>query len=230
MSSLKCGVRGCAETTARRSISENFSKSIPRTSISTPAQGRPTGCICWGIPGVVCKAIAVQTRSMPACGMLRDCTKSRAAFAPSTSKRTSWLQCCGVSPVSWNMALRLYESLSLCRMYLMATDDEVGETIGRALELAVAWATGIGIAPAGGPQSLPHSPGGLYGSAGRCGAVCGTGACLAELRRDRRIGVDAGSDAQPHRASATRPGADRKRSRPRGSAGHRQYLLLWLRQ
>ncbi|KGT80342.1 hypothetical protein MA20_06885 [Bradyrhizobium japonicum] len=36
------------------------------------------------------------------------------------------------------MALRLYESLSLCRMYLMANDDEVGETIGRALELAVA--------------------------------------------------------------------------------------------
>ncbi|WP_441260368.1 ATP-binding protein [Bradyrhizobium sp. 521_C7_N1_3] len=35
-------------------------------------------------------------------------------------------------------ALRLYESLSLCRMYLMANDDEVGATIRRALELAVA--------------------------------------------------------------------------------------------
>jgi predicted ATPase/DNA-binding winged helix-turn-helix (wHTH) protein len=35
-------------------------------------------------------------------------------------------------------ALRLYESLSLCRMYLMANDDEVGETLKRALELAIA--------------------------------------------------------------------------------------------
>ncbi|MBR0816620.1 winged helix-turn-helix domain-containing protein [Bradyrhizobium liaoningense] len=35
-------------------------------------------------------------------------------------------------------ALRLYESLSLCRMYLMANDDQVDETIRRALQLAVA--------------------------------------------------------------------------------------------
>ena len=34
--------------------------------------------------------------------------------------------------------LRLYEALALCRMYLMANDDQVDQTIRRALELAVA--------------------------------------------------------------------------------------------
>ena len=38
---------------------------MPSTSISTPAVTRATtGCMCTGMPGVVCSAIAVQTRSM----------------------------------------------------------------------------------------------------------------------------------------------------------------------
>src|SRR5882672_10111658 len=66
----------------------------PSTSISTPAVTRATtGCMCCGMPGVVCKAIAVQTVSISCCAMPWLRRKSRATFAPSTSKRSSALLC-----------------------------------------------------------------------------------------------------------------------------------------
>ena len=67
---------------------------LESTSISTPAVSRAiTGSMCTGMPGVVCSAIAVQTRSMLLCAMSCDLKKARAALAPSTSKRSVWLLC-----------------------------------------------------------------------------------------------------------------------------------------
>ena len=62
ISSLKRPERGCARTTASRSASVNSENAMPSTSISTPAvTSATTGCMCCGMPGVVCSAIAVQT-------------------------------------------------------------------------------------------------------------------------------------------------------------------------
>jgi hypothetical protein len=61
---------------------------MPRTSISTPAvTSATTGCMCCGIPAGVCSAIAVQTVSISCCAIPCPHRKSRAACAPSTSKR-----------------------------------------------------------------------------------------------------------------------------------------------
>src|ERR1700704_4845821 len=71
----------------------------------TPAvTSATTGCMCCGIPGVVWRAIAVQTVAISASEMPCPHRKSRAAFAPSTSKRSLGLLYRGVSPMSWNMA------------------------------------------------------------------------------------------------------------------------------
>src|ERR1700730_13525138 len=70
ISSLKRLGRGCAGTTASRSASVNSEKAMPSTSISTPAvTSAMTGCMCCGMPGVVCSAIAVHTVSM-SCGAM----------------------------------------------------------------------------------------------------------------------------------------------------------------
>src|SRR5580692_4097615 len=105
MSSLKWGVRGCACTTASRSASLYAAYLSPSTSISTPAvTSATTGCMCCGMPGVVCSAIAVHTVSISCCDIPCPRRKSRAAFAPSTSKRSLGLLCRYVSPMSWNIA------------------------------------------------------------------------------------------------------------------------------
>jgi hypothetical protein len=60
--------------------------------------------MCCGMPGVVCSAIAVHTRSMSCCEIPWPRKKSRATFAPSTSKRSPALLCFFTRPMSWNIA------------------------------------------------------------------------------------------------------------------------------
>ncbi len=78
---------------------------MPRTSYSTPAVTSATsGSMCAGMPGVVCRAIAVQTRRTLSSGSPYPRRKPRAASAPSTSKRRPLDRYGPPSPTSWNIA------------------------------------------------------------------------------------------------------------------------------
>ena len=56
------------------------------------------------MPGVVCRAMAVQTRRMLSSGTPWPCRKRRASSALSTSKRRPLCRNCSFSPRSWNIA------------------------------------------------------------------------------------------------------------------------------
>ena len=84
---------------------EISSSPSPRTSVSTPpVTSAISGRLCHGVSSVLCKEIASHTTSAVESSMPLARKKSRAAFAPSTSNRWSWLRYFGVSPKSCKIA------------------------------------------------------------------------------------------------------------------------------
>src|ERR1700733_12611314 len=88
MRCLNCG-RGWAAVTAASASGAKCSRPTPTTSTSTPACSKATsGARNSGTPGVVCRAMPSHTVSASASSKPWAARKSRAALAPSTSKRT----------------------------------------------------------------------------------------------------------------------------------------------
>ena len=68
--------------------------------LDTGGHQRHLGLLCWGMPGVVCSAMASYTTSMGASSIPCGRRNSLAALALATSKRSVALRYCFVRPIS----------------------------------------------------------------------------------------------------------------------------------